>query len=57
MPQYAGPAAIFVMSILLLFAYEIGKVDYDPERICASQKDVSREQCLTQIDMALSAGW
>jgi hypothetical protein len=40
-----------------VYAHERAKATYDPEIICAKQKDLSREQCLSAINFAMSAGW
>jgi hypothetical protein len=57
MAQIISTLALIALLIGVAYSYEKAKADYDPEAICAAQKDVSREQCLSAIDFAMSAGW
>jgi hypothetical protein len=57
MVQTLSTLALIALLICAAFSYEKAKADYDPEVICAKQTDVSKDQCLSAISFAMSAGW
>jgi hypothetical protein len=57
MTQTLGFLALLGLLGFAAYAYEKAKADYDPEAICAKQTDVSKDQCLAAVDLAMSAGW
>lgn len=57
MKQIAPVAALIAVLAYVAIVHEKAKADYDPDRICKAQTHVTYEQCRSQIDFAMSAGW
>ncbi len=54
---YVFTGLLVVGAIYGAVSYEQARADYDSEVICAKQKDLPREKCLSNIHLALSAGY
>ena len=54
---YVVTGLLAIGAIFGAVRYEQARADYDPEAICAKQKEFSREKCLSHIHLAQSAGY
>ncbi len=58
MNRFVSGILAIVAAVGFLVLYAPLSRSYDPEKVCAEKHpQMPREQCLAQINFALSAGW